>query len=245
MSCTDATELPLVCVIYGLAIQSGLNTLVTTVPQFFQSHASPKSPLFLGIVTCAFSLLIMADSSMYIPNHFADERLCSVLYMAEGVFYQGFLLIFDTFILVKTYIITRENKVFLAFMTTALLYRLAAAVADLILSGGVWDDESGACAYSQNGETMFHYAGADLACDVLATAGSLAMLISGKFGGVSDLIGQLSLENVIRSSLTLVLNSVLMYLGQLPTVSFKVLSIAWAIQNTVLLYLMNMEHVYS
>ncbi|TPX74917.1 hypothetical protein CcCBS67573_g03822 [Chytriomyces confervae] len=115
----------------------------------------------------------------------------------------------------------------------------------MALSGGAWDQETSSCKFTQNGETLFHYAGADLGCDALATAGAVVMLVSGRFEGVADLIGQLSLENVTRSNLTLILSLALMYLAHRPHLSFEVLSAASAIQNTTIIYLMDMEHVYS
>ncbi|KAI8827680.1 hypothetical protein BJ741DRAFT_628998 [Chytriomyces cf. hyalinus JEL632] len=100
-----------------------------------------------------------------------------------------------TKILVKSYSTTRENKIFLSFLVLALLYRLESSIADLILTYAEWDDNLQSCLFHQNQAALTHYTFSDIVCDVLATVGSVAVLISGRVGGLSDMAGQLLIEN--------------------------------------------------
>ncbi|KAI8829388.1 hypothetical protein BJ741DRAFT_653030 [Chytriomyces cf. hyalinus JEL632] len=81
-------------------------------------------------------------------------------------------------------------------------------------------------------------------CDVLATVGSVALLISGRVGGMSNLAGQLLIENVVRSGLTLALNGAVVYVANSPDMCFQDLSLTWMVQNYILQQLMNMEHIH-
>ncbi|TPX67027.1 hypothetical protein CcCBS67573_g07638 [Chytriomyces confervae] len=201
--------------------------------------------MFFNAVTIAFNALLLLHTCFYLPGYFADRSSCALMTVVATAFYHGFMLVFDVFILVKTYTTTRENKMFLSLMTMVLLYRLGSSIADLILTYSEWDTSLEACLFHQNQDTMRHYTFADISCDVLATVGSLALLVSGSAGGISSLVGQLLIENVVRSGLTLALNGAVMYVAHSAAMRFDDLSLTWMIQNYILLQLMNMEHVYK
>ncbi|KAJ3262974.1 hypothetical protein HDU77_011545 [Chytriomyces hyalinus] len=243
MANCSPTGLPLVCIILGLTIQATCSTLVDAVPELVHQIRSKSEPrMFFNAVTIAFNALLLLNTCLYLPGYFADRSSCAPVTVVATALYHGFMLVFDLFILVKTHTTTRENKIFFSLMTAVLLYRLGSSIADLILTYAEWDTSLEACMFHQNQDTMRHYTFADISCDVLATVGSLALLVSGRAGGLSSLVGQLLIENVARSGLTLALNGAVMYVAAM---SFDDLSLTWMIQNYILLQLMNMEHIYK
>ncbi|KAI8829389.1 hypothetical protein BJ741DRAFT_623244 [Chytriomyces cf. hyalinus JEL632] len=245
MANCSPTGLPLLCIILGLTIQATCSTLVDTVPELVHQIRFKSEPrMFFNAVTIAFNALLLVNTCLYLPGYFADRDSCAPMTVVATALYHGFMLVFDVFILVKTYTTTRENKMFLSLLTLVLLYRLGSSIADLILTYAAWDASLQACLFYQNQETLRHYTFADISCDVLATAGSLALLVSGS-GGLSSLVGQLLIENVVRSGLTLALNGAVMYVAHSGAMSFDDLSLTWMIQNYILMQLMNMEHVYK
>ncbi|KAI8829387.1 hypothetical protein BJ741DRAFT_623234 [Chytriomyces cf. hyalinus JEL632] len=246
MANCSPTGLPLICIFLGLTIQASCSTLVDTVPELaYQIRFKSKKPIFFNAVTIAFNALILLNSCLYLPVYFADRSSCAPLAMFAVVTFQGFLLLFDAFILVKTYSTTRESKIFLILLSLVLLYRLGSTIADFTLTYAEWDDSIQACQFYQNQDTLRHYTIADIMCDVLATAGSVALLISGRVGGMSNLAGQLLIENVVRSGLTLALNVAVVHMASSPDTSIEDLSLAWTVQSYILQQLMNMEHLYS
>ncbi|KAJ3227438.1 hypothetical protein HDU81_006730 [Chytriomyces hyalinus] len=225
--------------------------LVDIVPELvFQIRSKSGTPMFFNAITIAFNALLLLNSCLYLPGYFADKYRCAPLAIVAATIYHGFMLVFvekqtDAFILIKTYSTTRENKLFLSLLVLALLYRLGSSIVDLIVTYAEWDDSLQACLFRQNQETLRHYTIADIVCDVLATVGSVALLISGRVGGLANLVGQLLIENVVRSGLTLVLNGVVVYLSNSPDMTFEDLSLTWMVQNYILMQLMNMEHIYK
>ncbi|KAI8825507.1 hypothetical protein BJ741DRAFT_632030 [Chytriomyces cf. hyalinus JEL632] len=213
MANCSPTGLPLLCIILGLMIQATCSTLVDTVPELVHQICSSLEPrMFFNAVTIAFNTLLLLNTCL-------QRQLAPVIVFATAL-YHGVMLVFDVF--------SRQDvQIFLSLLTLVLLYRLGSSIADLILTYAAWDASPQACLFYQNQETLRHYIFADIACDVLATVGSLALLVSGSAGGLSSSVGQLLIENGD-------------YL-----VRFDNLSLTWMIQNYILMHLVNMEHVYK
>ncbi|KAI8825508.1 hypothetical protein BJ741DRAFT_583911 [Chytriomyces cf. hyalinus JEL632] len=245
MANCSPTGLPLICILLGLTIQASCSTLVDIVPELLhQMRFKSETPIFFNAVTITFNTLLLLNSCLYLPGYFANRSSCTPLAVFAAAIYHGFMLVFDAFILIKTYSTTRENKLFLILLSLALLYRFGSSIVDLILTNAEWDDSAQACLFYQNQDTLRHYTIADIVCDVLATVGSVALLISGRVGGMSNLVGHLLIENVVRSGLTLGLNVAVVYVASSPDMSFEGLSLIWMVQNYFLQQLMNMEHIY-
>ncbi|KAJ3012323.1 UNVERIFIED_CONTAM: hypothetical protein HDU68_001262 [Siphonaria sp. JEL0065] len=155
-------------------------------------------------------------------------------------------LISDFLIVFKSIIATRKNTVFFVLGSLALMNRVGWGIADVALTGGggEWDAETSTCTVSGDHSIAGpQHPIADIIIDVLSSIGAVAMFF--KTGAyllpAQSLFYHLVKENVFRSLIILVTNSVLAYINSLQTIPFDVMLMIWASGNIVVFYLMNLE----
>ncbi|KAI8609049.1 hypothetical protein BC830DRAFT_1152621 [Chytriomyces sp. MP71] len=243
MTTFDNIALPITATITGLNMQACAGTLVHEVPALVRAIRN-KQPIFFSSVIVSFNFFILINHFLFLPSVIATETTCVQVNYATTVFYHMSMLVFDAFILAKSWMTTRKNRVFLAISVLLVLYRFSWAVADFVLSTVAWNTDLNACIWNQSPLVNFHYDLADIICDAVATLGSLSMLFVGKSVGINGILQKLVNENALRSMVILIVNAVVMYLTQTLT-DFSSLLLAWYIQDYIIILLMNAELQYK
>ncbi|KAI8832056.1 hypothetical protein BJ741DRAFT_615150 [Chytriomyces cf. hyalinus JEL632] len=236
MSSSELTGLPLAALVFGLCIDSSFKGLINSVPRFINALRRREPVFLMGTLVC-FNAFALANFFLFLPTYSPTQSNCV----------HAFMIIFDIFILNKSYITARHNKIFLVLAVLSIANRVGWSVADVFLLQISWDEESGFCNYQGSALTGFYYNLADKICDAFATGASMVVLCMNglSFHNGLDLFTKIAIENAVRSLLALIINVVVMYLVYSHEYAIDGLIIAWGFQDYIYVNLMNMELFYK
>ncbi|KAJ3240682.1 hypothetical protein HDU77_011101 [Chytriomyces hyalinus] len=246
MSSSELTGLPLAALVFGLCIDSSFKGLITSVPRFM-SALRRREPVFLMGTLVFFNAFALANFFLFLPTYSPTHSNCVVGNYFGAVTYHAFMIIFDMFILNKSYITARHNKIFLVLAVLSIANRVGWSAADVFLLQISWVEEGGFCNYQGSALTGFYYNLADTICDAFATGASIIVLCMNglPFHNGFDLFTKIAIENAVRSLLALIINAVVMYLVYSHEYAVDGLIVAWGFQDYIYVNLMNMELFYK
>ncbi|KAI9352748.1 hypothetical protein BDR26DRAFT_849807 [Obelidium mucronatum] len=239
---------PLSFFLLGLCVENCLFAILSLLPRvvtiFNASERRVTPAIFYLIFALNASLLLYDVTGFYVAFNTTVD-ICRGVYKINNLFWHLFFIGFASFMLWKSWIVTDKNRVFLIFAVSALLYRTIWGIIDLAWSGGYWDAEIG-CYYDQNGVSALHGAIGDVACDCIATIGSLTMFLKQENRELpfQSLWYQLAKENVVRSIVTLMVTCTIIYLDH-ASVHPAIFYIAYSVQEYTYIRLANVEIKYK
>ncbi|KAI9335762.1 hypothetical protein BDR26DRAFT_865724 [Obelidium mucronatum] len=212
-------------VLYGLisgltaeiAFQGLFNTLYSVKLQQIQQRIT--RPLCNGISISPISAFMIAFNAwcvIYISINmavlFATASTCYFGQFIANGSSQVFYIMFDGFMLYKTYMLCTQKRTVRFWITIILVHRAAWTISDLILSKGFWDADTETCVYMQNPVTGFGNNASDIVADLFCTIVSLkknwGMLMTGSISEAARVIVN---ENILRSVVVLFVNSFVSY----------------------------------
>ncbi|KAI8613458.1 hypothetical protein BC830DRAFT_1170218 [Chytriomyces sp. MP71] len=192
------TGVPLSCFIYGICAEASFRGMIQSGPELL-SHLRGEEPgsAILIATVFIFNMLAFANTAVFIPLLNLNENDCASLNTAGLVTWHAFFIIFDGFVMFKSYVCVRRNLYFKIICIIALLYRIGWTIADLMFTGGTWDSENQACVYAANFQTGLHYTIADIICDALSTVAAVYMMIQNREGlkGITSVFKEVMSEN--------------------------------------------------
>ncbi|KAI8613457.1 hypothetical protein BC830DRAFT_475144 [Chytriomyces sp. MP71] len=243
----DITGFPLNCFIYGICAEASFRGMIQSGPELVL-HLRGEEPgsVFLVATLFAFNTFAFLNMAMFLPVQNLLEHDCVSLNKAALFTWHVFMIIFDGFVMFKSYVCVRKNFYYKIICILAFLYRVGLGIADLTVTGGVWNPVNKTCDYETNGLVGFHYTIADIICDVFATVAAVIMLIQNMAGltSAASVFKEVMSENVFRSVFVLVVNAIILYFFLYPN-NLDLVYSAWGMQNYVYICLMNMELSYS
>ncbi|KAI8607650.1 hypothetical protein BC830DRAFT_1158220 [Chytriomyces sp. MP71] len=246
MASVDVYGLPVTCMILGVCLEASYTSLFHTVPILIDyRQCGKKNPVVMLIVL--FNSVAIVFVVFEVWSQFGAQETCVPVNFAANLFFHLFYLLFDVFMLYKSYVVTQFNKFFCVFAILSALYRFGWAFGDLYLSQGQWIPAStvnatGVCVFNQNPVTGFNSTVADMVADCLATIpAAIAVFRMGSIASTfSEMTMHLFKENVVRTVLIVILNSFVMYAFATWTNGFF-LFILLSIQILVYIKLLNLE----
>ncbi|KAI8607649.1 hypothetical protein BC830DRAFT_97498 [Chytriomyces sp. MP71] len=134
------------------------------------------------ILIIVFNLAAMTFVVFEVWSQFTTQFMCAPVNFLANLCFHFFYVLFDVFILFKSYAVTRFSKAFGYAALLAVLYRIGWGISDLYCSQGQWllplaEHATGTCNFNQNGFTGFNSTVGDLVCDFLATIAAVGMVI--------------------------------------------------------------------
>ncbi|KAI9353871.1 hypothetical protein BDR26DRAFT_849377, partial [Obelidium mucronatum] len=172
------------------------------------------------------------------------RRAAVVVNFAQNLTIHGYLILFDFFILYKSYIVMRKHPLYLALSILVYSNRLVWGIVDLKWSGGVWDNESATCTFVQFALSGVQVSLADIMVDSVGTLGAVVAFFSSgsHLLPFQSLSHQLLKENVLRTVVILTATSVLMYLNSaMSTLDVRIFFMFSLILDILTIVLMNLE----
>ncbi|KAJ3295351.1 hypothetical protein HDU79_009405 [Rhizoclosmatium sp. JEL0117] len=190
-----------------------------------------------AMISFIFSILI------WIP---LTESTCVPVDWFSVFIWHFYFIVFNIFVLYKSYIVTDKSQVYLVVAILAFFYRIAWTIVDLMWTGGSWDPIAGVCNYYYSEVTGFHYTIADIICDVVATAGSVTMFLKPENRALEyqSLWFQLMKENVLRSVITLMVNPVVVVMNN-AHLDANTMTLVYTAQNYTYVRMMNLEMYFK
>ncbi|ORY41742.1 hypothetical protein BCR33DRAFT_739723 [Rhizoclosmatium globosum] len=135
---------------------------------------SPFLTLLIVMFNLGAMISLVVSVLTWIP---LSETTCVPVDFLSNIAWHFYFIVFDVFILYKSYIVTDKNAIYLWIASLSFLYRISWTIPDLMWTGGTWDPATETCIYNYNALTGFHYTIADILCDVVATAGAVTMFM--------------------------------------------------------------------
>ncbi|KAI9334569.1 hypothetical protein BDR26DRAFT_866844 [Obelidium mucronatum] len=207
------------------------------------------SPLF--IIMSLFNILSLVYNFMFLYSFLLNPQSCWIADFLCNVFAQLYYLVFDSFILFKSWSVAGFDKTTLVIALICVLHRAGWALFDLITSNAVW--VNGSCVFIQNPLSGSGVSAADLLCDFVATIVSLwfckqrlkncfSIGVNGQ--SFANVLYILISENVLRSFVILITNSLILWCNFAAGTDPMLFPIVYAIQSWVFARLLNMEFVW-
>ncbi|KAJ3062808.1 hypothetical protein HDU98_001340 [Podochytrium sp. JEL0797] len=214
-----------------------------TSPTTFDQIAPTFNDFLMGICFEACTMALFSSGKRILDILAESKR---PPFLPSLIFLFNLAAMMNIFVLYKSYVVTGRNRIYGVVATVAFLYRIGWTIADLILTGGSWDPVAQACNYNYNGLTGFHYTIADIACDLVATAGSVAMFLkpANSLLSFQSMWFQLVKENVLRSVVTMLINPFVMYMN-LTCKDYLVMNVVYTVQNYTYVRMMNLEILFK
>ncbi|KAI8612650.1 hypothetical protein BC830DRAFT_544754 [Chytriomyces sp. MP71] len=242
----DLTGIPLTALIYGLCIETSFKAILSSAPSLVQK-LQRNEPIFLILSILLCNLFALINFCLFLINSVPEKANCEIGNLLSTLSYHLFMLIFDGFILFKTYAITRWNKMFVWMAFVVWLNRFGWSVADSCLSFASFNVDTRECRFTENSTSSVGYHTADLICDILATIASIYMMWLNRGNLVKDsssLFVELGRQNLLRSCCVLLVYLIVTFMSS-SSFSFNVLRATWAAQDYVYLNLINVELYYK
>ncbi|KAI8607199.1 hypothetical protein BC830DRAFT_188667 [Chytriomyces sp. MP71] len=139
---------PITCFVLGLACENAVSGLVANMVRI--AAESDKKKYFSTVfnIITIFNLLSIVYNSLFLAHYLLNESNCSIMDFVTNIFAQSYYVIFDSFMLYKTWTVSGYNKVFFFIMCIAILNRICWGCVDLKVSSGSWRNHH--CEFRQN-----------------------------------------------------------------------------------------------
>ncbi|TPX55330.1 hypothetical protein CcCBS67573_g09485 [Chytriomyces confervae] len=210
----------------GLTIEIACSGLIAAACQFYDEEKVSVS----SIITIAFNIATVIYASITVWSNLLVAQI--------------FYVLFDVFMLMKTYAVSAFSPNVLIGCIAVGLYRVSWAVVDIAKSHGYWDPEERRCAYYQYPVSGIGYNSADIIVDVFSTIVALAYNWKHLKTSISQIRKVLIQENLLRSLIILALNSFEIYAALSWTNAFDC-TMAYQSQNYIYARCVNAETVFK
>ncbi|KAJ3067425.1 hypothetical protein HDU98_003312 [Podochytrium sp. JEL0797] len=193
----------------AMAFEISLRGIILAIGQIHQNPAAKTTPIIIltGNVFGLFSAIF------FIWGNLTNQGTCFGVDLAMNLTYHLFMLTFDGFILYKSYLASSKAQWYAIIAVLAFWHRMGWAAVDLIQSYGSWDaDFGGVCVWNQYSVTSQGYMSGDILCDLIATVTALIYCWKYFSSNVRKLFIVMSTENVLRSSISLLITSLSIWL---------------------------------
>ncbi|KAJ3251338.1 hypothetical protein HDU77_005961 [Chytriomyces hyalinus] len=214
--------------------------LIAAACQFYDEEKVSVS----SIITIAFNIATVIYASITVWSNLLGEDNCVVGQFLAVFFAQIFYVLFDVFMLMKTYAVSAFSPNVLIGCIAVGLYRVSWAIVDIAKSHGYWDPEERRCAYYQYPVSGIGYNSADIIVDVFSTIVALAYNWKHLKTSISQIRKVLIQENLLRSLIILALNSFEIYAALSWTNAFDC-TMAYQAQNYIYARCVNAETVFK
>ncbi|ORY47428.1 hypothetical protein BCR33DRAFT_715143, partial [Rhizoclosmatium globosum] len=222
--------------------------LTTTIPapRILTVLREKKGSLFLWTVLNGFNCAVVLNAvgTMWVLS--AAEKSCAAANVLKSFGFHTFMILFDFFMLYKSWAVTEFNAFYGGISALLTLYRFVWAVIDMCWSQGQWNQNN--CWVFVNPTSNLQYTLADVLTDSVATIGAVMMFVK-NHGNIQMLEGQslwflIARENVLRTTIILSMDLYYLYTIFVPlgVSEWMILSAA---QNLVYSALMNIELVWK
>ncbi|KAJ3282699.1 hypothetical protein HDU79_009713 [Rhizoclosmatium sp. JEL0117] len=201
---------------FGLTAEVSITGLISTICRSITTTSTNfrSTALFLSV----FNFLTILYNVMLVYDFLAQksEYVCVNFELYQNVVWHVLVMMFDVFILFKTYYTSRLKKyrvVLAAAITIIVTSRFIWAVYDIATSHGEWNVKY--CSYYQNSISNAGFNITDIICDIFATTVTLIMNWNLLVSQESSLIQVTVIENIVRSVTILSINIAAMYVGMM------------------------------
>ncbi|KAJ3062566.1 hypothetical protein HDU98_001557 [Podochytrium sp. JEL0797] len=224
----------------GLAFESALRGTARSASQI--AHAEDYKNVSAKLIL-ACNLAILADVLTYQVSNLSQESNCYSSSFAGEALYHVFMVLFDIFLLFKTWMIVEQKTWFMYLSVFLVMNRLAWGAAESYLSYGSWDSIAQSCNWNSDGAVMTGVYVSDMAIDLVSTIAILAGSQKHKSTDFKQLFQVMIKENLIRSTLSLAITCFGLYATwsrQASTVQF----IFYSVQTYIVCHLLNSEYYW-
>ncbi|KAJ3290477.1 hypothetical protein HDU79_003186 [Rhizoclosmatium sp. JEL0117] len=249
----DKTVLiPLTTFILGFAVENSISGIILNAVRISSEETRSKKYPFMFIVITVFNFIATLYNVLFLCHYFLKESNCVWVDFMTNIFSHSYYLMFDGFILFKTWAVTQFCDWFRYPMGIALLHRLTWAIFDLSTSTAVWQESKNHCEFVQNPTSGTGASAADLLCDILATVSCIyfcrqrildCFMLGASMDAFKRLMYILINENVLRSVVVLCANSLIMWCTNNLTDGSFVL-VFYAIQSYIFVRVINLEFLW-
>ncbi|KAJ3071045.1 hypothetical protein HDU98_005896 [Podochytrium sp. JEL0797] len=224
-------------ILAGLTLEISVSGIVSTVVKLI---TNPRNFWTLAIIMTLFNIWSVVYNVLFVWTFFLGPTNCGTGQRAVAVSAHAFYLIFDLFLLCKTYAISENNRVILIIACLIFTNRAVWAVWDIVQSTGIWDSEEVICDYFQFSSTAIGANTADVISNVFCTVAGV-IVNWGLFGkGAKENINVLVQENILRSATVLIVNAIQINATFTCTDSYFA-ALAFLLQNYVYARCLNAE----
>ncbi|KAI9343568.1 hypothetical protein BDR26DRAFT_858339 [Obelidium mucronatum] len=164
-----SAAVPTTCFILGLCFDSNLKALLYMIGK------SKLDFSYLFKMVLLFNIISITYTTLFIYWYFLQEDSCFRMSLVTNLTSHLFFIAFDSFLLFKTFVISRNHNTTMWLAVLALAHRVGWGFADLLKSKGVWDYEVSRCEYIADPVTSLGYTIADLVIDWISTITAVVM----------------------------------------------------------------------
>ncbi|KAJ3076132.1 hypothetical protein HDU98_005551 [Podochytrium sp. JEL0797] len=223
--------------ISGMAIDTMFKGLVEAVSLCLKR----KDGRFVPVVVGMFNLFKMGSILVYYIDftlHPSFEQ-CRVSALADIFLFHAAMIVFGILILFRTWIVTSKNSYFLAFSVLSILNRGAWGIYDLATLSSA--PSLGSCVLWSQKTPQFGYLISITFIDVVCTITTAAISVQYfKSSDLKNLFAVLVVENLIRTTCVLVMQSILMW-TTIADVDVNWVNLVGAVQVYVFAQVVNSE----
>ncbi|KAJ3076136.1 hypothetical protein HDU98_005555 [Podochytrium sp. JEL0797] len=233
----DVESQVLELLISGMAIDTMFKGLVKAVSQCVKR----KDGRFVPIVVGLYNIFKMGSILVFYMDFTLHPSVdqCRVSALAGIILFHASMLMFGILILFRTWIVTSNNSYFLAFGVLAILNRGAWGIYDLATLSSA--PSLGNCVLWSQKTPQFGYLISITFIDVVCTITTAAISVQYfKSSDLKNLFAVLVVENLIRTTCVLVMQSILMY-TTLADVDVNWVNLVGAVQVYVFAQVVNSE----
>ncbi|KAI8608046.1 hypothetical protein BC830DRAFT_1157001 [Chytriomyces sp. MP71] len=263
---------PITTFIVGCAFENSVSGLISTLVHLLMERRRKRVNIIFAIMS-VFNMLSLVYNSLFLFSFFLGEKGCSGVDLTTNLFSHCYYVVFDFFILFKSWVVSGYNGLFLYIASATILHRVAWALFDLSTSYSEYS--SGSCnfyqnplsgsgypliffPYSLNLSSSYRCSVGDILCDLLSTLGCLyfcrrrlkeALFLTDEdhFSLNSDKFQKLLIvfmqENVLRSIFVLTINILILWCNDATNDPF-VLPLVYAVESYIFARSLNLEFVW-
>ncbi|ORY40777.1 hypothetical protein BCR33DRAFT_767924, partial [Rhizoclosmatium globosum] len=252
-SATDAsTIIPLTTFVLGFAVENSISGIISNMVRIsVEPDRTKKYPLIFNIITL-FNFIAVVYNVLFLCHYFLKESNCVWVDFMTNIFSHSYYLVFDSFILYKTWTITQYRPIYIPIFTLALLHRFTWALYDLSTSTALWTPQSH-CEFIQNPISGTGASAADILCDTLATLTCLytcrtalkdCFSLGPNMDAFRRLLHVLVNENVVRSAVVLVAHCLIVWCTNTGVGDGSFVLLFYAVLSLVYVWVINLEFLW-
>ncbi|ORY43446.1 hypothetical protein BCR33DRAFT_717654 [Rhizoclosmatium globosum] len=244
---------PLTAFILGFALENSFQGLILFSVKTYNEKDKKKRLKAVLVLMAVFNVISVIYNALFLYSFYLDAESCYLADLLIDVVSHSYYVVFDLFMLYKTYAVSGFQTWFIPIAAIGVIHRAVWGVADCILSFGAWNGHS--CAFSQNPVTGIGASAADILCDSVSTVFSVwfcrlrmieCFALPGGVGqNVAKLFVILAQENILRSIIVLIINGIMIWVNS-PSFhgNESVVLLMYAIQSYVFSRLLNLEWLW-
>ncbi|KAJ3073410.1 hypothetical protein HDU98_001594 [Podochytrium sp. JEL0797] len=180
----------------ALALENSMRGIATAIGRLQESTNK-----IIPRVIIVGNVLTILEVIGFAWSNFTNASTCFLINLLDNLAFHLFIVLFDTFLLYKTWLLTGKSRFFAALAAVVLAYRIAFGIRDVFTSYGAWDDQLCYCAWNSVPNSANLYMSGDVAADLLSSTTTILISVGFWKSDLRNLFRVLVLENATAITL--------------------------------------------